>query len=376
VASGPRAATALAAGIGVRADFSRIRYAQCWEDADVLVAALAPRPDHTLLSIASAGDNTLALLAQGPQRVVALDLSPAQIACLELRVAAYRRLDYPELLALLGVQPSPRRADFYARCRAHLSLDTQRFWDAHPELIAAGIANEGRFERYLRLFGTRILPLIHSRRVRMDLITPRSPAQRAQFYAAVWNNRRWRALFRIFFSRWVMGRMGRAPEFFRYVQGSVAERLLGRAEYAFTVLDPSTNPYLQWILLGRHGVALPYALRPENFQPIRAHLDRLEWHCMSLERYLQSMPPGTFHGYNLSDIFEYLDLPAYHVLLARLADAAQPGARLVYWNMLAPRRRPEAMAQRLRPLTDLAAALYAQDKAFFYSALVIEEVGD
>ncbi|RIK54529.1 MAG: DUF3419 domain-containing protein [Chloroflexi bacterium] len=364
----------MAADIGVRADFSRIRYAQCWEDADILVAALAPQPDHTLLSIASAGDNTLALLAQGPRRMVALDLSPAQIACLELRVAAYRRLDYPEMLALLGARPSALRAGLYTRCRPHLSLDAQRFWDAHPDLVAAGIANGGRFERYLRLFGTRILPLIHSRRTRMALLAPRSPAQRARFYAAVWDNRRWRAFFRLFFSRWVMGRMGRAPEFFRYVQGSVADRLLKRAEYAFTALDPSANPYLQWILLGHHGPALPYALRPESFQPIRAHLDRLEWHCAPLERYLESVPPGTFHGYNLSDIFEYLDLPAYHGLLARLADAAQPGARLAYWNMLAPRRRPDTLAGRLRPLSDLAAALYAQDKAFFYSAFVVEEV--
>lgn len=364
----------MAADVGARADFSQIRYAQCWEDADGLIAALAPQPTHNLLSIASAGDNTLALLAQGPRRVVALDLSPAQIACLEVRVAAYRLLDYPEMLALLGARPSERRADLYNRCRPHLSLDAQRFWDANPHLVAQGIANGGRFERYLRLFGTRILPLIHSHSVRMDLITPRTPEQRAHFYATVWNNRRWRALFRLFFSRWVMARLGRSPAFFQYVQGSVADRLLARAEYAFTVLDPSVNPYLQWILLGRHGEALPAALRPEAFQPIRAHLDRLEWHTLSVERYLEEIPAATFHGYNLSDIFEYLDLPAYHSLLEKLADAAHPGARLVYWNMLAPRRRPDDMAQRLRPLADLAASLYAQDKAFFYSALVVEEV--
>lgn len=364
----------MAADIGARADFSRIRYAQCWEDADILVAALAPQPHHILLSIASAGDNTLALLAHGPRRIVALDLSPAQIACLELRVAAYRHLDYPEMLALLGAQPSTHRLDLYARGRPHLSLDSQRFWDAHPNLIAQGIANGGRFERYLRFFGTRILPLIHSRRVRMELLTPRSPAARTHFYTTTWNNRRWRGLFRLFFSRSVMGRLGRSPEFFQYVQGNVAERLLGRAQYAFTTLDPSTNPYLQWILLGRHGPALPAALRPESFQPIRAHLDRLEWQTASLEQYLDSTPPGAFHGYNLSDIFEYLDLPAYHALLARLVESAQPGARLAYWNMLAPRRRPETMAQQLRPLSDLAADLYAQDKAFFYSAFVVEEV--
>jgi S-adenosylmethionine-diacylglycerol 3-amino-3-carboxypropyl transferase len=42
--------------------------------------------------------------------------------------------------------------------------------------------------------------------------------------------------------------------------------------------------------------------------------------------------------------------------------------------MLAPRRRPEALAARLRPREDVAGPLFARDKAFFYSALVVEEV--
>ena len=54
-----------APAVATRADFTAIRYAQCWEDADVLVEALAPQPGHTLVSICSAGDNTLALLTAG-----------------------------------------------------------------------------------------------------------------------------------------------------------------------------------------------------------------------------------------------------------------------------------------------------------------------
>src|ERR1041384_7536931 len=75
-----------------RADFSAIRYAQVWEDADVLIEGLAIQPGDVCVSIASAGDNALALLTKDPSRVVALDLSPAQLACLELRVAAYKML--------------------------------------------------------------------------------------------------------------------------------------------------------------------------------------------------------------------------------------------------------------------------------------------
>ena len=78
--------------ISGHANFSQLRYAQCWEDADLLLRALAPASEHRLLSIASAGDNTLSLLARAPKQVVAVDLSPVQIAALEMRVAAFRHL--------------------------------------------------------------------------------------------------------------------------------------------------------------------------------------------------------------------------------------------------------------------------------------------
>src|SRR5215468_10548327 len=114
-----------------KADFSGVRYAQCWEDADVLVEGLGVRPGDVCLSIASAGDNALALLTRGPARVIALDLSPAQLACLELRVAAYRDLSHPELLELIGSTPSQRRDELYRRCRPLLAPAVREFWDAH-----------------------------------------------------------------------------------------------------------------------------------------------------------------------------------------------------------------------------------------------------
>lgn len=92
-----------------------VAYAQCWEDADVLLAGLEVRPGDRCLSIASAGDNTLALLARAPAQVLAVDVNPAQIACLELRAAAYRELEHDELLALVGSRPSARRAALYRR---------------------------------------------------------------------------------------------------------------------------------------------------------------------------------------------------------------------------------------------------------------------
>lgn len=357
-----------------RADFSYIRYAQVWEDADILAAALDPKPDHVVVSIASAGDNAFTLLARGPARVYALDLNPAQLACVELRVAAYRELSHPELLELIGSRPSWQRPALYQRCRALLSASARDFWDAHSPEIAAGIGSAGKFERYFAKFRKWALPLVHSRSRIAALLRGGNREERVHFYRTRWNTWRWRLLFRVFFSRFVMGRLGRDPAFFRYVEGSVADRILTRTRHALTELNPAENPYLHWILTGTHGDALPFALRAENFDDIRTNLDRFEWRLQSLEDFLAAEPALRVDRWNLSDIFEYMSEENTAALLARLAGASHPGARLAYWNMLAPRSRPESLADRLNPLTDLAARLFHEDKAFFYSRFIVEEV--
>src|SRR5574341_206780 len=355
-------------------DSHRLRYGQCWEDADILLEALDVRTGHVCLSIASGGDNTLALLSRRPDRVIAVDLSPAQIACLELRVAAYRELRHAELLELMGSIPSSRREEHYRRCRRQLSADTRAFWDTHPEAIATGIGGAGKFEQYLAMFRTHVLPLAHPRERTLRLLQAMSRDEREAFYEGRWNSWRWRLLFRVFFSRRLMGRLGRDPAFFRYVRGSVAEEILGHTRYALTALNPSENPYLQWILTGRHVTALPCALRSENFDAIRANLDRLEWHCCSLEHFLETWKEQTIDRFNLSDVFEYVSPQGYFRLLDRLVHAGGSGGRLAYWNMLVHRCRPPEMADRLRPLDALARKLHAEDKAFFYRAFVVEEI--
>ncbi len=360
--------------ISSRASFSRIRYAQCWEDADVLLEGLDVRPGDVCLSIGSAGDNSLSLLSKDPARVIAVDVSAPQIACLELRVAAYRALEHSELLELIGSRPSGRRQELYSRCRAGLSTDAREFWDRRPDAVAGGIGAAGKFEEYFALFRRWVLPLVHGRRRVAQLLERRSPDRRRAFYDQEWNTARWRMMFRLFFSRTVLGRAGRDPAFFRYVETDVAGAILARTRHALTELDPADNPYVHWILTGSHDAVLPHALRRENFELIRDRLDRLEWHRVPLEEFLRTCPSGSISRFNLSDIFEYMSAAEYEHLLGRLLHAGCPRGRLVYWNLLVARRRPASLQDRLHSLDDFGRQLHARDKTFFYSALVVEEI--
>jgi S-adenosylmethionine-diacylglycerol 3-amino-3-carboxypropyl transferase len=358
-----------------RAEFTTIRYAQCWEDSRLLTAALKPAGRHCL-SIGSAGDNGFALLADGAASVTAVEMNAAQIACIELRRAAYLTLSHREFLELLGSRPSSRRNNIYQKCRGVMAKDARSFWDARPGDIERGIAGAGKFEAYFAMFRKYVLPFAHSRKRVLALLQARGPEEREMFYSEVWNNRRWRWIFHMFFSRAAMGALGRDPEFFRYVEGSVADRILERTRHALAALDPSQNPYLHWILTGSHGAVLPEALKEENFPVIRDAIDagRFEVYHGPLEKLLKDHPERRFDAFNLSDIFEYMGMGNTAFLLEKIVAASNPGARLAYWNMLAPRSRPESMADRLLSHDKEAERLFAEDRAFFYSRFVIEEV--
>jgi S-adenosylmethionine-diacylglycerol 3-amino-3-carboxypropyl transferase len=305
---------------------------------------------------------------------VALDLNPAQVACLELRVAAYRTLAHPELLELVGSVPSGRRLQLYARCRAQLSPPARTFWDCRPREIVAGIGGAGRFERYLALFRRQILPLAHNDARVARLLRGGTAEECAAFFDKEWDTWRWRVLVRLFCSRAVVGRLGRDAAFFRHAEGGLATQLLGRLRHVLATQNPATNPYLHWMLTGRHGDTLPYALRAEHFDAIRDNLDRLELRVQSIEGFLEECGPRAFDRFNLSDVFEYISAPGTQQLLDRLAQAGRPGARLAYWNMLVARSRPSVLAHVLCPLEGVAERLGREDKVPFYSRFVVEEV--
>ncbi|HOX53792.1 MAG TPA: DUF3419 family protein, partial [Fibrobacteria bacterium] len=194
----------------LKARMDIIRYANCWEDPRLLVEGLGPLESRRILSICSAGDNALSLLARGAREVVAFDVNPAQLACLGLRIAALRTLPYPELLEFLGVRESvdsclaqtrARRAETWKTVRLAADPRTRAFWDGHQGELVLGAVHAGRFEDFFRTFRRRILPLVHGPRDTALLLEAKDRAARERFFQDTWNNLRWRLLFAVAFSR-------------------------------------------------------------------------------------------------------------------------------------------------------------------------------
>lgn len=352
--------------------FDFVRYANVWEDAAILLEALRPSAGSRILSIASAGDNCFALLLADPELVAAADLNPAQFHLIELKMATLRRLDHPDALAFLGFREMKNRAAIFEKLKTELSADARNFWQNRADDLAAGVIHAGKFERYFQLFARRVLPLIHSRRTTAALLSQKSAAEQGHFYHENWNTWRWRGLFKIFFSKWAMGRFGRDPEFLAQVEVPVGERIFQSAERHLQSVAAQQNHILRYNLTGDFGTLLPDFLLPQNFEIIRQRLDRIQF----FRGYAQDAGAsfGKFDAMNLSDIFEYMDAATFRSVADSILKISNPGCRIGYWNLLVPRRVSQVLPERVEFLEKLSSELTTRDRGFFYEGFFVDRV--
>ncbi len=316
-------------------DFSFIRYANCWEDADLLYENLKPSKGDNILSIASAGDNSLGFLAFDPEYVLAFDVNPTQLFLSELKQKAIQYLDYDDVLKFLGVNACKDRLKLYNTIKSDLSLDAQNFFNNHLNLIQNGIIYSGKFENYFKLFSRFVLPLIHSKSTVDALFSPKNAQQQRDFYNNKWNNRRWKWLFKLFFSKAVMGRFGRDPAFFNEVTSNVGDEIFKRAENHLSSVLVSKNHFLEFQLKGTFKLGLPFYLRPENFHSIKANIHKIKF----VKAYLTEIHINEkFDCFNLSNIFEYMDVDTFKQQAEHIKFLSNPQAKIAYWNLLVPRQ--------------------------------------
>lgn len=181
-----------------------------------------PGPDFR-----GAGDHAFAHAIAHPEAPVRLTDSFAQVALVNLKLAAIAALPVGSVRSFLGLGHFGRRVWFYHELRPRLVDDERAFWDAREPAIRAGLLGEGDVERAMARFRRRLLPLCHgSATVEALLDQPTLEAQR-EWLARRWLTAPWRALRRV------------SPE--ARAVDALLQTTLAR-----------TSPELQWRLLGRY----------------------------------------------------------------------------------------------------------------------------
>jgi len=348
----------------------RIHYSQCWEDPRIITQALEVRPGDDVISIASAGDNTFALLLNHPKSITAVDRNEAQIFLVELKIRAIQRLDYDDFVAFLGAPPCQKRGHLYSYLRNALTETARAYWDRHLEHIHQGIIHCGKFEHYFSIFRRMVLPLIHTNKNVRELLEASSLERQRMIYEEIWDNRRWQWLFRIFFGKLLLGQLGRDPSLFRNVKlNNISEELLKHTRRGLAEIPIQDNFFVEYILTGQYkdlNFGPPY-LWKSNFPFLKDHVGKIQLVCSTLEEYLKTLQVGTISKFNLSDIFEYMSDDVFEMTLREILRVSRNGSKLAFWTLFVPRIPPGIFMDKMTLCTSLSDRREAADRTFFYS---------
>lgn len=310
-----------------------IRYSNCHEDSDFALGHVKGRPQK-ILTIASGLDISLAFLLLSPEKVVAVDSNPAQIYLCRLKKCGIEQLEYEEFLSLLGMGRE-NGGEVYGRIREQLDEETRAYFDRHLYLISEiGLINCGKFEYYFQIFKKHILSKTHSAKTVDDFMTADTLEAQREIFEKRFNNMRLRFLFRIFFSKAVMKRLGRDKAYFAYAKGTLAAELKRKFDRCVNFNLNKSNPYLQYIINGRFET-MPTYLVEENFSLIKKSIHLLDIREADFSEIMKE--GGSYDLMYLSDICEYMSAEETERLSQEIYDNLSAHGQVLLYNMMIER---------------------------------------
>ncbi|HEY3357996.1 MAG TPA: DUF3419 family protein [Polyangia bacterium] len=324
-----------------------------------------------VLSLASAGDMPLSLLAMGAESVVAVDLDPAQLHLCRLKAAAVQRLDRDDAIRFLGFMPASlgARAGWLRDLMPGLRPDTRLYWEWHEAEALRGAIWAGRFERYLRRVVRLVTPLIGLRRFERLVACTTLDEQRA-YFARAFDKPRIRTMFRVAFHPLVYAVRGLDPRGLMHHAGTVSlgDQFFARFEAMCTTTPAASNHLLQLLVLGRviSTDAVPEYLTSAGVAVVRSRQGRLAFHEQDIVRFLRAAPPAAFNKAHLSNIVDWLPLAYFNELLRLLCAKMTKPARLVWRFLHADREPPPDLAGRVVLERTLGERLRQRDRFPFY----------
>lgn len=358
--------------LDTKVSFEMIRYSNCWEDGEVLIKGLNTSPGSKILSVGSAGDNSFSLLTTNPELVIAIDINPCQLYLLELKKLCFRNLSREETMRFLGFNHDYKRLKTYKILRRDLSQAAKDYWDKKDNFIAGGVIHQGKLEKFFHFFSKRILPWIHRKQTIRNLLAKKNEYEQSEFYEKRWNTYWWRQLFKVFFSKYILGKYGRDPHFLNEVKVPVSTFILQKAARQLKSIESQNNYMLQYILTGSYNHLLPHYIRAENYEIIKANLKNL----IMIEGYIEKTIDlyGKMDAMNLSNIFEYMNVEDFTHVSKRLIESTVRGGNLAYWNLMVPRSISELHPTCSQYQKELSESLTKKDNGFFYNKFILDEI--
>ena len=365
--------------------FRGLVYTQIWEDPEVDLEALALQPDSHIVAIASGGCNVLSYLTGDPARITAVDLSSAHVALNRLKLVAANRLPSWEVFyRFFGAADDEANVAAYDRLIApHLDSQSRVYWEGRSlhqlgrrriSIFARNAYRHGVLGRFIgvthalcRAYGVNL----------GELLVARTLEEQRLFFettlAPLFDKRavRWATANRL-----SLYGLGIPPAQYEALAGGSDMRHVLRARLERLTCGFSLDDnYFAWQAFGRSYAAnasgpLPPYLRREQFEAVRARVDRVEVLNRSITEYLTGCADASRDRYVLLDAQDWMTDSQLNALWREITRTARPGARVIFRTAaepsLLPGRVDDALLDRWRYEGAQSQALTARDRSAIY----------
>ncbi|WP_422370647.1 DUF3419 family protein [Hoeflea sp.] len=347
------------------AAFRGLVYPQIWEDPVVDMKALDLKPTDTLVTIASGSCNVMSYLTANPQRIVAVDLSPAHVALGKLKLAAAEHLPGHAAFSNMFRHANLKSniALYERHIRPHLDPQTRAYWDGRDltgrrriSKFARGFYATGLLGRFIsvahglgRVYGVDPRELL-----RMD-----SVEKQREFFdkriAPVFESRSFRILTSL---RASLFGLGIPPAQYEALAGDAEDGMIGALKARTERLAcgfPLKDNYFAWQAFGRRYQSgetgsLPPYLEPKNFAAVRSNAKRVKIVNESITAMLAARPACSVDAFVLLDAQDWMTDRQLSDLWAEITRTATPGARVIYRTAASasplPGRVPDGILDR------------------------------
>ena len=365
--------------------FARLIYTQIWEDPRVDREALALTPQSRVVTIASAGCNALAYLADDPASIDVVDLNPAHLALTQLKLAATRHLpDHTALVRFLGAADQAENETLYRiHVAPHLDAATRTFWETRRLLAGPRIS---LFARGLHRHGAtgRFIGTLHwlCRRLGVQpeaILGAATLEEQRRIFASdmapIFETALARFLCRLPVAFYSLGiPPAQYDALVRESEGSIVDVWRSRLERLATGFPISDNPFA-WIAFGRRYDhenlrAMPEFLEADRYETIKERTARVHTHLGSMTAFLAAAAPASFDRFVLLDAQDWMTPEQLQVLWRQLWRTARPGARVIFRTAASPSPLESALPPDLlkpwRYDAEASRRLHVRDRSAIY----------
>lgn len=320
-------------------------YPQIWEDPEIDLQAMQLDSESRIFTISSGGCNVMNYLTCNPASITAVDLNPAHIALLRLKQTAVQYLpDYEAFFKFFGEADSPinvQNYDLYLRDK--LDPVSRAYWESESPGFGRRInyfaRNIYRYGMLGRFIGTvHLLAKLYGKDPRV-ILQARDHSEQIRLF-----NEHLAPLFDKGFIKFLckmpvsLYGLGIPPAQFDALsedaKGDMAALLKERLRRLACDFDIKEN-YFAWQAFGRSydrelRRAVPRYLKAENFTTLKANVDKVHAHHLSLTDYLETQGPDTFSHYVFLDAQDWMNDEQLNALWSEVVRTAKPGARVIF----------------------------------------------